>query len=105
MSKKVNLPSVDSSEIPFKDYESMVQSANLCFSVATLLQIGLSECCSANGRIGSEIFKGEHAKKLVPAFGEVLNYLRDAYRGFSKRAAELAPKPGDRGSDLGAGSD
>ena len=82
----------------------MVQSSNLCFSIATLLQIGLSECCSVNARVGSNIFEGERAKELVPAFGKVLDYLKDAYSGFSGRAVELKDKPRDSGSDLGVGS-
>lgn len=102
MSRKTVNPAP--AEVPFKDYESMVQSANLCFSIATLLQVGLSECCSVNARIGSNVFEGERAKELVPAFGKVLDYLKDAYSGFSGRAAELKDKPRGDGSDLGAGS-
>lgn len=93
----------ESLEVPFKDYESMVQSANLCFSIATLLQVGLSECCSVNARVGSNIFEGERAKELVPTFGKVLDYLKDAYSGFSNRAAQLKDKPRDGGSDMGVG--
>lgn len=73
----------------FVDYRSMVESANVCAAVSTILRIGFGEVCSANSRVGREVFNRDAAEHLVSSFNGVFDALKNGFKAFSERAEVL----------------
>jgi hypothetical protein len=76
----------------YRNYDDLMQSAQICAATATILRVALGQMCAVNALCESKVFADSRAKKVIPNVHAVLKDLETAYYGFEKKALSMKPK-------------
>lgn len=76
----------------YRNYDDLMQSAQICAATATILRVALGQMCAVNALCETDVFNDKRAKKVIPNVHAVLKDLETAFYGYEKKALSLKPE-------------